>query len=325
MARIKYYYDTETCKYERLKVSTWDLVLNTLGFLFISFIFAIALVYVYTKYFKSPHETLLRRENEELSLYYDLLNQEIDQANKMLIALQERDDNIYRVIFEAEPIPYSVRNSEMAGITKYKQLLDRGLKREELIVSTVAKLDNLKKKMYIQTKSYDEIIKLAKNKAEMLASIPAIQPLSNKELTRLVSGFGYRIHPIYKVKKLHTGCDFSTPKGTPIYATGDGIVKTVASNPGGYGNEIEVDHGYGYVTKYAHLDKFNVRIGQKVKRGELIGFSGNTGSSTAPHLHYEVIHNGKKVNPVHYFYIDLSPAEYQKILELASVENQSLS
>ena len=159
----------------------------------------------------------------------------------------------------------------------------------------------------------------------MLASIPAIQPVPNKELTKLVSGFGMRIHPIYKVKMMHTGCDFSTPRGTPVYSTGDGIVKVVTTNLGGYGKEIEVDHGYGYVTKYAHLDRFNVKVGQKVKRGELIGYSGNTGASTAPHVHYEVIHDGRKVNPVHYFFNDLNPTEYEKILEFAEVENQSLS
>jgi murein DD-endopeptidase MepM/ murein hydrolase activator NlpD len=183
----------------------------------------------------------------------------------------------------------------------------------------------LEKELYIQTKSYDDIVRLAKNKSKMLASIPAIQPLTNKELTRMASGFGMRIHPIYKLKRMHTGVDLAAPKGTPIYATGDGVVRFTKRNPGGYGNEIQIDHGFGYETKYAHLERFEVKPGQKVKRGEVIGFVGTSGSSTAPHLHYEVIHNGNKVNPVHYFFQDLNAEEYEKILELAAVENQSLS
>ncbi|MFN3405769.1 MAG: M23 family metallopeptidase [Cytophagaceae bacterium] len=325
MARIKYYYDTETCKYERLRVSTWDLILNTLGFLFVSLLFAVSLVFLYSKYFKSPKELSLAKENEELIMYYDLVNNELDQITQMVKSLQDRDERIYRVVFEAEPIPASIRNSAYSGVIKYKDLIEKGVEKEELVISTLERVENLKKQLYIQTRSHDEIAKMAQNKAQMLTSIPAIQPIPNKELTRLVSGFGMRIHPIYKVKMMHTGCDFSCPKGTPIYATGDGVVKLVTTNLGGYGKEIEIDHGYGYITKYAHLDGFKVKVGQKVKRGELIGYSGNTGSSTAPHLHYEVMYNGKKVDPVHYFFIDLSPGEYQRILELAAVENQSLS
>ena len=322
MARIKYYYDTETCKYERLKVSAWDVIINTLGFLFVSLIFSAGLVLVYMSYFQSPREAYLEKENAQLELYYELLGKEFDQTNAVLAALKERDDNIYRVIFEAEPTPIARVNYVEAA--KYKNLLDKGLESDELIKSTLLKVDNLKKQMYSQSKSYDEIAKLAKSKTQMLASIPAIQPVSNKELTKLVSGFGMRIHPIYKVKMMHTGCDFSTPRGTPVYAAGDGVVKTVMTNLGGYGKEVEIDHGYGYVTKYAHLDEFKVKVGQKVKRGELIALSGNTGSSTAPHVHYEVIHDDKKVNPVHYFFNDLNPAEYEKMLEYAEVENQSL-
>jgi len=200
------------------------------------------------------------------------------------------------------------------------------LEREELIVSAFQKVDQLKKKMYIQTKSYDEILDMAKNKSELLASIPAIQPIANEELTRLASGFGRRWHPIYKVKKMHWGCDFSAPRGTPVYATGDGVIsRTVKSNRAlGYGNFIEIDHGYGYETLYAHMHSFAVKRGQRVKRGELIGYVGNTGGSTAPHCHYEVIKDGKRINPVKYFFHDITDEEYNKLLELASVENQSL-
>jgi murein DD-endopeptidase MepM/ murein hydrolase activator NlpD len=325
MARIKYYYDTETCKYERVQVSMWDLILNTAGFLFVTLIFAAALVMIFSSYFQSPREAILAKENEELVLYYELINKEMEDAQQVLSGLKERDENIYRVIFEAEVIPEAIRNASTVNMNRYKDLLNKGIDREELILTTGEKIERIRKRMYIQTKSYDEIVNLAKNKAQMLASIPAIQPMSNKELTRLASGFGMRMQPIYKVMKMHTGCDFSAPKGTPIYATGDGTVRMVETQLDGYGKEIEIDHGFGYITKYAHLEKFNVRVGQKVKRGELIGYSGNSGASTAPHLHYEVIHDGKKVNPVHYFYNDLNPAEYEKILELAEIENQSLS
>lgn len=323
MAKIKYYYDTETCKYERIKLSTWDILLNSLGFIFSSLLFAGAIVWVLSSYFKSPGEILLERENEQLAFYYDLLSKEMEQTQQFLSALQVRDENIYRVIFEADPIPLAIRNAENSEL-KYKRVLESGLAPNELISQTMSKIYMLQKRMYIQTKSYDEISRLANNKTEMLASIPAIQPVTNRELTMLVSGYGMRIHPIYKVKKLHTGCDFAAPKGTPVYSTGDGVVRLTRKNLGGYGNEVEIDHGYGYVTKYAHLDKYIIRPGKKVKRGEIIGYVGNTGSSTAPHLHYEVIHNDKKVNPVHYFFNDLNPDEYEKILELATIENQSL-
>ena len=324
MAKIKYYYDTETCKYERLKISASDVIINALGFAVIALIFAAGLFYASSVYFKSPKEVLLIKENEELALYYDILNKEIEHASERLTALQERDNNIYRVIFEAKPIPVTVRNSG-ADIMKYKELLNKGLEKQELIAATTMKLEMLMKKIKVQTKSYDEILVMAKNKTKMLASIPAIQPISNKELTHLASGFGMRIHPIYKVKRMHTGCDFAAVRGTPIYSTGDGVVRLATLNPGGYGKEIEIDHGYGYITKYAHLENFDVKVGQRVKRGERIGFVGNTGASTAPHLHYEVIKDGVKVDPVHFFYNDLNPAEYERILKLASIENQSLS
>ncbi len=324
MARIKYYYDTETCKYERVKVGTWDIVLSLLGFLSVATIIAITIVLVYNTYFESPKEALQKKENEELRLYYDILNKEMDVAQQMMAALQKRDDNIYRVINEAEPIPRTMREGGIGGTERYKKLLDEGLEQEKLILSTLKKIESLKKQMYIQTKSYDEIVQLAKTKDQMYASIPAIQPVTNKELTRLASGFGRRIDPIYKVRRMHFGVDFSAPRGTPIYSTGDGVVKKVKTNYGGYGKEILVDHGYGYVTRYAHLSEFNVKKGQKIKRGECIGYIGSTGKSTAPHLHYEVIKDKRKVNPVHYFYNDLNEDEYQKILELSSIENQSL-
>jgi murein DD-endopeptidase MepM/ murein hydrolase activator NlpD len=324
MARIKYYYDTESCRYERIRVSSWDIFWNAMGFLTLALLMAAGLVVVYTKYFESPEEAVLRKENAELSMYYELLSKEVEDANKMLTALQERDDNIYRVIMGAEPIADEIRKAGFGGANRYRNLLEKGLEREELVIDNYKKIDQLKKQMYIQTKSYDEIMNLAMDKENMLASLPAIQPVSNEDLKRLSSGFGTRMDPILKVPKKHNGIDFSLPKGTPVYATGDGVVKFTRSSFTGYGKQIEIDHGYGYITKYAHLNEFVVKTGQKIKRGELIAYSGNSGKSTAPHLHYEVKIDGKPVNPIHYFYKDISPEEYEEVLRLASIENQAL-
>jgi murein DD-endopeptidase MepM/ murein hydrolase activator NlpD len=325
MARIKYYYDTETCKYERIKVSKWDIVLNSMGFLTISLLLAVGLVFIFNKYFESPKEIILKKENAELKLHYDILDKEMNDVKEMLSILEDRDDNVYRVIFEAEPIPNNVRSAGTGGVEKYASLLDEGLEQEDMIVSNYDRIDRLKRQMYIQTRSYDEVIQSALNKADMLAAMPAIQPITNKGLSRLASGFGYRIHPIYKVKKMHWGIDFSAPRGTPIYATGDGKVSLAKKSylKTGYGNQVEIDHGYGFKTKYAHMQTLAVKRGEKIKRGQLIGYVGSSGGSTAPHVHYEIIKNGKKINPIQYI-INVSDEEYRILHELASRENQSL-
>ena len=325
MARIKYYYDTESCKYERIKVSTWDIILNLLGFFSVSFIISVIIVVLFSTYFESPKEMLLRKENQELKIYYDLLEKELGNLNSMMAALQKRDDNVYRVIFEADPIPESIRQAGTGGSEKYKEILENDLVNEEMIIEALGKVDKIKRQMYIQTKSYDEILQMARNKSKLLAATPAIQPVANRELTRLASGFGMRIHPIYKVKMMHFGVDFTAPRHTPIYATGDGTVEKVIRNFGGYGKQVIINHGFGYQTRYAHMQDFNVKKGDRVKRGDMIGTVGNSGLSTAPHLHYEILKDNKKVNPVNYFYMDLNDEEYEKILELASIENQSLS
>ena len=325
MSRIKYYYDPKTCKYERYQKSKWDVVLNALGFFSAASIIAVVILIVFNLYFDSPKEILLRNENKELKLYYKLMEEEIGIMSQMLGDLQQRDDNLYRVIFETEPIPTEIRNAGIGGTDRFKDIKSKGLKQEQLIISLKSKVENLKRQLYIQNVSYDDISEMALNKEEYWASIPAIQPIVNEELINLASGFGNRLHPILKVRKMHTGVDFSAPKGTPIYATGDGVVSDVKTVFGGYGKYIEIDHGFGFVSRYAHMNEFKVRKGQKVKRGDLIGTVGNTGSSTAPHVHYEVIKDGAFVNPVHYFFKDLEPSEYEKILELASKENQSLS
>jgi murein DD-endopeptidase MepM/ murein hydrolase activator NlpD len=324
MAKIKYYYNTETCKYESVKSRPWAVVLRVTGFLGVTFLIALAIVPLFSRYFQSDQEAALRKENQELQFYYELLNKEIKQTGQTLKALQERDDKVYRVIFEAEPLSQDVRQAGAGGVKRYQDLMEKGLSREDLIVSLTAKIDRLKKQMYVQTKSYDDIARLAKDKAKMLACMPAIQPVAKNGSARLVSGFGYRMHPIYKVVQMHTGLDFSAPRGTPIYATGDGTVYKADMNYGGYGICVELEHGYGYHTLYGHMQKLAVRVGQKIKRGELLGYVGSTGMSTAPHLHYEVLRNGEKVNPIYYFYNDITPDEYEQLLKVAAEENQSL-
>lgn len=300
-------------------------MLNVLGFLSAASIIAVGILIIFNLYFDSPKELILKKENKELKLYYELMEQEVTIMSQMLADLQQRDDNLYRVIFETEPIPTEIRRAGVGGSDRFKEIKEKGLKQEQLIISLKSKVDDLKRQLYVQNVSYDEVSEMALNKEEYWASIPAIQPISNEELTMLASGYGNRLHPILKVRKMHTGVDFSAPKGTSIYATGDGIVKEVTTVFGGYGKFIEIDHGFGFVTRYAHMNEFKVRKGQRVKRGDMIGTVGNTGSSTAPHVHYEILKDDRFVNPVHYFFKDLNPSEYDRILELASKENQSLS
>ncbi len=324
MARIKYYYDTETCKYERVKVKTQDVILNFLGLASLIVGCAVGLLMLYNNYFESPKELALKSEVAELEFYYKNLEKDVTKMQEILDALENRDDNIYRIVLGADPIDTEIRNAGVGGAERYAAIRSSSTEFRDEIVDISEKVDKLKRQLYIQSKSYDEIVELAENKEKLFAAIPAIQPISNKELIRLASGFGRRIHPVYKVKKMHTGIDFSAPIGTPIYATADGVVDDVHVSFSGYGKSIEIDHGFGFKTKYAHMHEFAVKEGERVKRGQVIGYVGNTGTSTASHLHYEVIKNGSKINPVHYFFNDLNPAEYEKLVELASIENQAL-
>lgn len=323
MAKIKYFYNPDTCTYERVKPTLTDISLSIFLFLGLSLVMSIVLTAFYSSYYTGEKEQALKEENQELLEHFNILNKEVTELQTALKSLQQRDDNIYRVIFEAEPIPTSIRTAGSGGTEKYKELLRKGLKKEKLILEARSKIDQMKKSMYVQTKSYDDIAKLIKNKSEMMSCMPAIQPVANKGLTRLTSGFGMRVHPIYKVGQFHPGIDFAAPQGTPIYATADGTVEK-AEFEGGYGNHITINHGYGYKTLYGHMNDMRVRKGQKVKRGELIGSVGSTGFSTAPHVHYEVLYNGEHVNPVFYFFKDLTANEYEKVLELASKPTQSL-
>jgi murein DD-endopeptidase MepM/ murein hydrolase activator NlpD len=324
MARIKYYYDTETCKYERVKTRTSDVVLNALGLFAFTMILAICLVFFYYYNFTSPKELVLQNEVKEMEFYYEKQTKDFETLSAIVKDLEYRDDNIYRVVLGAEPIEKSIRQAGAGGVDRYTELKEKNFAHKEVVLSLSEKVDLLRRKLYIETKSQDELALLAEKKEKLYAAIPAIQPISNKQLVAIASGFGWRTHPIYKVKKMHTGIDFAASIGTPIYATADGTVAVAEVKFSGYGKMVEIDHGFGYRTRYAHMHDFKVHLGQSVKRGDLIGFVGNTGLSTAPHLHYEVFIKGAQVDPVHYFYNDLSASEYEKVLELSSIENQSL-
>ncbi|MBK7967554.1 MAG: M23 family metallopeptidase [Bacteroidetes bacterium] len=321
MPKAKYYFNTNSLKYEKVVIPWGKRILRVLGFVTTAIVFSVVIVAIAYAYLDSPKEKQLKREISQLTLQYEILQQRFEHVDNVLKDIQHRDDNIYRVIFEAEPIPATVRKAGYGGVNRYKAL--EGMENSDLIISAARKLDELTKQLYVQSKSFDEIVELAKDKSHMLASIPAIQPVSNKDLTRIASGFGYRIHPIYKTSKMHEGIDFTAPVGTDIYAAGNGNVKEVVYGDRGYGNYVLISHGFGYETLYAHMSKVNARPGQKVKRGDVIGNVGSTGASTARHLHYEVIKQGSTINPINFFYNDLTPEEYEKMIEISSHSNQS--
>jgi murein DD-endopeptidase MepM/ murein hydrolase activator NlpD len=321
MPKTRYKFNPESLSFDRIRLRFSDIVLRFLAYFVGSVIIALIYWVILAAFFDSPKEKALKREIEQLTVQYELMNKEMDNLDVILGHLKETDDNLYRTIFEAEPIPASLREGGIGGVNRYKEL--EGYDNSKIIVETAKKLDGIRKKIYVQSKSFDDLIFMAKNKEEMLSCLPAIQPISNKDLTRTASGWGWRIHPIYKIVKFHYGMDFTAPLGTDIYVTGDGVVEELVQEKRGYGNHIVINHGFGYKTIYAHLDRFNVRRGQKVKRGDVIGFVGSTGASLAPHLHYEVELNGVKVDPVNFYYNDLSPAEYERIVEIASRNGQS--
>ncbi|MBI9054542.1 MAG: M23 family metallopeptidase [Bacteroidales bacterium] len=321
MAKVKYKFNHKSLSYDRIVFSGKQKFYRFLTYFTAILLIGIICNIVFALFFDTPKEKGLIRENNQLVSQYELLNNRFSLVENTLEDLQKRDDNIYRVIFEAEPIPPSVRSAGFGGANKYKDL--QGYKNSKLVTETALRLDKLTKQLYVQTKSYDEVIELAKNKEEMVASVPAIMPISNNDLRRTASGWGWRIHPIYKIRKFHYGMDFTASTGTEIYATGDGVIELVESSLRGYGKRVVINHGFGYKSLYAHMNGFNVTKGQKVKRGEVIGFVGSTGTSTAPHLHYEVFKNNKKVNPVHYYFNDLSAEEFDKMIFISSNSGQS--
>ncbi|WP_372746399.1 M23 family metallopeptidase [Lutibacter sp.] len=322
MAKVKYYYDSDTLSYKKIKSKISD-ILKRISLALVSAIMFMILGYVVlTQFFDSPKEKELKRELEFVKLNEQLHNKKIVQLEKILEDIQERDNNIYRLYFEVNPIPNEQRKAGFGGVNRYKAL--EGFDNSEMIIDVTKNMDILSKQLYVQSKSLDEIVKLAENKEKLLAAIPAIQPVKNQDLTRMASGYGWRSDPFTKARKMHWGMDFTSPKGTPIYASGDGVIERADQNSAGYGKHIRINHGFGYVSLYAHLSNYNVKQGQRVKRGDLIGFVGNTGRSQAPHLHYEIFKNGTRINPINFYYGNLSPEEFAAMQKAAEIEGQSL-
>ncbi len=316
MKKQKYYYNISSLRYEKVKRNWGSWAMTGFMILCTSLIFAVGIVYLIQKFIPSANEQRLQNDLSKMEEQYTLMQQDANRMHNVLESLRKRDVNIYRVLYESEPIDEDVWNAGYGGSNRYKDL--EGFSNTDLMKDLRAKLDKLKYQLVLQSKSYDEIAKLSMSKEAMLASIPAIQPVSNEDLTRIASGFGMRIDPIYRTPRMHTGLDFTAPVGTPIFSTGKGKVVAVEFNGGGYGNHVIIDHGYGYQSHYAHMSRFNCKVGQEVNRGDMIGYVGNTGKSTGPHLHYEIIYNGEKIDPVHFFYNDLTNAQYEQMLELSA-------
>ena len=323
MTKVKYYYDHETLSYrpissgKRLKIS------NLFLFLISSLLFGVVGLFTLlnTDVINTPKEILQERELSNYKLQFDLLGRRIEQMQSVLANIEERDNDIYRIYFEASPIPKEQRRAGFGGVNRYNGL--EGYNSSKMIINTTKEIDILSKMLVVQSNSLEEIQELAERKEELLAAIPSIQPVRKEDLKRMASGFGWRIDPFTKARKKHYGMDFSAIRGTPIYATGDGKIVRADNRASGYGNHIRIDHGFGYISLYAHMSKYNVKRGQKVKRGDIIGYVGNTGRSVASHLHYEIFKDKKKINPLNFYYGNLSTSEFDALLAQASQENQS--
>ncbi len=324
MSKVKYYYDPDTLSYRKIELKKSRRYRNIFLFILGSALFGfLGLIFLLnTNILNTPRELSLARELKNYELRFELLNKKMEQVEQVLANIEDRDNNIYRLYFEANPIPEEQRRAGFGGVNRYKSL--EGFNNSEMIIATTRRLDVIQKQMVIQSRSLDEITKLAEDKEKLLASIPAIQPVKNEDLTRMTSGYGWRSDPFTKARKMHWGMDFTAPRGVPIYATGDGMVSRADNNASGYGKHIRIDHGYGYMSLYAHLSNYNVKRGQKVKRGDLIGFIGSTGRSEAPHLHYEVWKDEERINPINFYYGSLTAEEFEIMLKYANQENQSL-
>jgi murein DD-endopeptidase MepM/ murein hydrolase activator NlpD len=322
MSELKYRFNPKTLNFERIRLTTGQKIKRTMLALTPGLIVGLAGILLVYQFVDSPKEASLRRENQQLLVQYELLNKQLAEYDRVLADVQRRDDNLYRVIFEADPLPSTMRQAGSGGAHRYRDL-DQ-FASTDVVIATRKRLDELTRRLVVQSKSLDEVAQLVLRKQEMLASIPAIQPIPNEDLTRTAGGYGMRIHPIHKIPKFHAGMDFTAKQGTPIYATGDGRVTFADYATNGYGLHVVVDHGFDYETLYAHMSELKVRRGQKVKRGDVIGLVGNTGLSAGPHLHYEVHKGGEPVDPANYYFNDLSPEEYTRMLEISRNAGQSL-
>ena len=322
--KVKYYYDSEALAYKKIKPKKGRNLGYIALFLLSSALFGFLclVLLLNTPFFETPKDKIQAREIENLKLRYQALLKRVSLAEEVLKNVEERDNNLYRVFFNSSPITEEQRKAGLGGVNRYDAY--DGYEHSDMIKNAVRRVDVLSKQLVVQSKSLDEILELAKNKEKLLAAIPAIQPVKNEDLTRMASGFGYRNDPFTKIRKFHYGMDFTAKTGTPVYATGDGVVITADNSLSGFGNLIIIKHGFGYETFYAHLSKFKVKKGQRVKRGDIIGLVGSTGRSEAPHLHYEVHKDGKPINPINFYYGSISAEEYRAISIQAAQENQSL-
>jgi len=320
MAKVKYYYDADTLSYRKIKVKKGDYYKKTVFGVLATFLTAFIGFIVFSQFIMSPNERAQNRELENLKFHYELLSKRMEEGSSILRQLQERDNNIYRTYFEANPISDEQRRAGFGGVNKYKYL--EGFDNSIVITKLTKDIDVLSKQLVVQSKSLDEIVSLAKEKSKMLASIPAILPVKLEDLTRMASGYKWRMHPILKIRKFHKGMDFTAPPGTPIYASGNGTVIR-AQRSATYGNVVYIDHGYGYKTVYAHMSKIKTKRWRKVKRGDLIGYVGNTGRSVSAHLHYEVHKNNRPLNPINFYYGDLTAEEFAAMQIAAEEEGQS--
>jgi murein DD-endopeptidase MepM/ murein hydrolase activator NlpD len=321
MKKIKYYYNTHSLRYEKLVTPFRVRLLRIFGFIASALVTSVIISYFAFQFVGSPGEKILMAKNERLKDQYVQLNEQVKAIQQQMSELEKRDNDVYRSIFEAKPIPDSARAAALAMQQEIAKV--EGMEGLTLINSIYTTINNLNSRIQVQKKSYQELAGLINNKEKLLAATPAIQPVSNKDLSRVASGYGYRIDPIYKTVKFHAGLDFTAAQGTPIYATAEGVVKVAGFSDGGYGNHVVITHGYGYETLYGHMVRTKARTGQHVKRGDLIGYVGSTGKSTGPHCHYEVHKNGQKMDPVYFFYNDLGPQQFDALLKRAAASNQS--
>jgi len=322
MPEQKYRFNPKTLNFERIRLSAWQKSKRTLLMLTPGLLVGIVGIFLVYQFVDSPKEAAFRRENQQLVLQYEMLNKQLGEVERVMGDVRRRDDNIYRVIFEADPLPETMRQAGAGGVDRYKDL--SSFANSDLVIDTKKRLDKLTRQLVVQSRSLDEVASLAMRKQEMLACIPAVQPIPIEDLSYIASGYGMRIHPIHKIPKFHAGMDFTSKIGTPIHATGDGTVSFADYSTNGYGMHVIVDHGFDYETLYGHLSELKVRNGQKVKRGDVIGLVGNSGLSSGPHLHYEVHKSGEAVDPANYYFNDLSPAEYARMLEISRNAGQSL-
>ena len=322
MRKIKYYYNTHTLRFEKLEKPLRVRLLQVFGFIAASMVTGVVIFAIAFQYIDSPKEKILRQQNDDLKEGYAVIEERLKQLELKMGEITNRDNTVYRSIFEADPVADSARIKDMEQ-KKEVQLVQR-MGSSELVHAIVDQLNNMSLRMAYQNKSFNDLIDMVNNKTKLLAAIPAIQPINNKQLSRIASGFGYRIDPIYKTRKAHLGLDFASPSGTPIYATADGIIKFAGFSTNGYGNHVIINHGFGYETLYGHMVRVSAAQGQQVKRGQVIGYVGSTGKSTGPHLHYEVHKSGVQVDPINFFYNDLTPAQFDRLLKMAAANNQSL-